>query len=91
MFEPFARGGDGRMVGQAEVIIGAEVERRRAVLDPHAGRLRCGDDPFGLVKALRAQFIQLARELFFNCPEHKVTGSPATPARNARGKSLLVA
>ena len=54
------------MVGQAEVIIGAEVEHRRAVVDPHAGRLRRGDDPFGLVKALRAQFIQLARELFFD-------------------------
>ena len=40
----------GRMVGQAEVIVGAEIQDLAAVVEPDGGLLGRGDDAFGLEK-----------------------------------------
>ncbi|CRK76701.1 hypothetical protein NIG5292_02766 [Nereida ignava] len=39
------------IVGEAEIVVGAEVEHPRAAGDLDLGRLHRGDDAFGLIKA----------------------------------------
>src|SRR5690606_23426068 len=47
-----------RMVGQAQVVIGAEVQHLAPVLERDLGRLRPGDDALGLEQALFADLVQ---------------------------------
>ncbi len=46
------RGNDVGMVGEAEVIVGAEVDHAAAIAEADAARLRCSDQPFALEQAL---------------------------------------
>ncbi len=53
--ERLVRGGDDRgMAGQAEVVVGAEVDHLTEALDPDVRRLRRRDHQLGLVEALVA-------------------------------------
>ncbi len=47
-----------RVVGQAQVVVGTEVQHRAAVVQGDLGRLRAGDDAFGLEQPLRADGVQ---------------------------------
>ncbi|KAG1393372.1 hypothetical protein G6F59_014379 [Rhizopus arrhizus] len=47
-----------RMVGQAQVVVGTEVQHLAAVVEGDLGRLRAGDDPLGLEQALGADGVQ---------------------------------
>ena len=46
------------MVGQAQVVVGTEVQHLAAVVEGDLGRLRAGDDPLGLEQALGADGVQ---------------------------------
>jgi hypothetical protein len=46
------------MVGQAEVVVGAEVQHLAAVGDLHVGRLGRADQVLGLVQAGRADVVE---------------------------------
>ena len=45
----------GRMIGEAQVIVGAQVENIRAVADAHARLLRRGEHTLDLIESLFAQ------------------------------------
>ncbi|MNN11252.1 hypothetical protein D3C81_1242050 [compost metagenome] len=47
-----------RVVGQAQVVVGAEIQHRAAVVQGDFRRLRAGDDAFGLEQPLRADGVQ---------------------------------
>ena len=49
---------DVRVVGQTQVIIGAEVQHRAAIGQGDLGRLRAGDDALGLEQAGGADFVE---------------------------------
>ena len=58
--EGFLGGGDDlRMVGQAEVVVGAEVQHRPPPADADAGLLRRGDDPLALEEPGGADLVEL--------------------------------
>src|SRR5690606_40653800 len=59
---PICGGDDLRMIGQAKVVVGAEVEHRTAVGQRDLGRLRAGDDPFGLEQARVADLVERSEE-----------------------------
>ena len=62
--ERFVGGGDDfRMIGQAEVIIGAEVQHRLPAEDANAGVLRRGDDPLTLEEAGVADLLKLIGQI----------------------------
>jgi hypothetical protein len=46
------------VVGQAQVVVGAEVQHRAAVGELDLGRLRAGDDAFGLEQAGGADLVE---------------------------------
>src|SRR5690606_1112798 len=82
-----------RVVGQAEVVVGAEVEHRAAVVERDLRRLRTGDDALGLEQALGADRIELFRVAggrrgggrhggFHRCAEREAHSSER-PARTA--------
>src|SRR5206468_10581948 len=50
---------DGGMACQAQIIVGAEVERRLAVAHPDTRVLGRGDDPLLLISAGRSDFVEL--------------------------------
>jgi hypothetical protein len=57
--ERFFRRGDERgMIGQAEIIVGAEIDHAPAVGDWDLGVLRSGDDALGFEKSLRFDFLE---------------------------------
>ena len=53
-------GDDGGMVGQAEIIVGAEIQHLAPRLDPDMGPLRAGDDPLLLEQGVTADALDLA-------------------------------
>jgi len=53
-------GDDGGMVGQAQIIIGAEVQHLAPGLDPDVRALRAGDDPLLLEQGIPADALDLA-------------------------------
>ena len=59
-----------RVIGEAEVVVGAEVDHFLAAGDAHRGALRRRQDAFGLVKALLAQLLgvvtQAVEEIAFH-------------------------
>src|SRR5690606_26552857 len=72
-----------RVVGQAQVVVGAEVEHLAAVLEDDLGRLRAGDDALGLEQAGLADIFQgrlVARGRAVAGHAHDSTTLPALPA-----------
>ncbi len=70
--EGFLGGGDNvGMVGQSQVVVGAEVEDVLAVEDAHVGLLRGGEDPFALEEAAIADLVQLAGQVVLDRSEHQ--------------------
>src|SRR6266700_6200822 len=67
---------DGRVPGEAEIIIRAQVEHRLAVADANVGRLRGGDDALPLVCAGGANLVQLRGQLLFHQPKHNCSVAP---------------
>ena len=69
--ERFFRGRDDRgMVGQAEVVVGAEVEDIRPAGHSYMSALRSGDDSLGFVEPGRFDFGQGPREILPHLGEH---------------------
>jgi hypothetical protein len=50
-----------RVVGQAQVVVGAEIQHLAAIVQGDFGRLRAGDDALGLEQALFADGVELLR------------------------------
>ncbi len=73
---------DARVVGQAEVVVGAEVEHLGAVRDAVTRPLRRDDHPLGLEEASRPDLVELAAELLPDAGEHLPT--PPISASGAR-------
>src|SRR5690606_36453598 len=72
-----------RMVGQAQVVVGAEVEDLAPVLEDDLGRLRAGDDALSLEQTGLADFLQgrlVARGRAVAGHVHDSTTFPALPA-----------
>src|SRR5690606_17318766 len=68
----------GRVVGQAEVVVGAEVQHRAAVGQRDLGGLRAGDDALGLEQAGLADLVE---GLFVTLRQvHDSTTLPHLPA-----------
>src|SRR3546814_5436301 len=67
-----------RMVGQAQVVVGAEVQHRAPVFQGDLGGLRRGDDALGLEQAGVADFIQRCGVVLRQF--HESTTLPALPA-----------
>ena len=61
------------MIGEAQVVVGAEVDDVRVVGADLPG-LRAGDHAFGLEEALLAQFFELRIESLVEGVVHGVTG-----------------
>jgi len=59
------------MIGEPEVIICAHVQHAFAARDRDMRILRAGDDPLGLEKTLRLNFLQRLRKPFFEFRDHK--------------------
>ncbi len=53
-------GDDGGMVGESEIVVGAEVEHVCAVGEVHVRLLGAGDDAFALVEAGGFDFVEAA-------------------------------
>ena len=66
----FGGGDDTRVVGQAEVIVGAEVEDLPVARHLDTGLLGREDDTLGLKEPCRADFFQLGLELVADLREH---------------------
>src|SRR3981189_334781 len=70
--ERFLSGGEeGRMIGQAEIIVRAHVKYAFATGDCDVRVLRASNDALGLEKALRLNFIERLRNLLFKFGEHR--------------------
>ena len=67
----FRRGDQRGMIGQAEIIVCAHVQHAFAADDRNLRILRTGDDSLGFEKALRFNFLECLRKLFFEFREHK--------------------
>jgi hypothetical protein len=68
-------GHDLGMVGQAQVVVGAEVEHLSAAGDGDARALRGGDDPFGLEQSRRGDLVQGRAEVVAEIVEHQAVQS----------------
>ena len=64
-----------RMIGQAEIVVGAEIDHAPAVGDWDLGVLRPGDDALGFEKSLRFDFIQGLRDVIGKFREHRAISS----------------
>jgi len=51
------------MIGEAEIVVGAEVQHLAAALDPDVRLLRARDDAFALVETLAVQGLGLLLQL----------------------------
>src|SRR5437870_2366069 len=64
------RGDERWVIGQAEVIVRAEIENALAPRDGNVCVLRRGNNPLSFVKTLRFDFIKRLRELLIKFGEH---------------------
>jgi len=67
------------VVGEAEIVVGAEVQHRAAAGDLDLGRLHGGDDPLGLVEAGGLQLLQFGGDVGDESLVH--CGAPGVPQR----------
>ncbi len=63
-------GDDPRIVGEAQIVVRAEVQDLGAVLHPDAGPLRAHDDALGLEQAIGADLVELRADLLADVSEH---------------------
>ena len=61
---------DARVVGQAQIVVRAEVEHLRTVRDTDTRPLRADDDALGLEQASRADLVKLAADLLPDAGKH---------------------
>ena len=66
-------GGDRRMLGETEIIIGAEVQHRPAVINADSHALRRHNDAFVLVSARSADGAEFLCEVFLKRDAHRLT------------------
>ena len=66
----FCRRNQGRVIGQSEIIIGAEVDDAPAVRDWDFSVLRTGDNALGFIKALRLDVFEGGIDLIGNFRKH---------------------
>ena len=83
-------GDDCRVVREAEVVVGAQVEHLPAVGDGDIRVLRAGDDAFGLVEAALLDLGELLAEMGFKGDGHRAiyATAPVSPMgrRKAEGR-----
>jgi hypothetical protein len=61
ILQRFVRGGDDRgVIGQAQIIVGAEIQHLAPGLDPDVRSLRAGDDPLLLEQRVGPDALDLA-------------------------------
>jgi len=70
-------GDEGRMIGQAEIIVCAHVEDAFAASDGDVRILWTCDDPLGFEEALRFNFLERLRNLLFEFRKHRWTADYA--------------
>ena len=68
----------GRVVGQAEVVVGAEVEQLAPVGERDVRALRRGDHALALAEPGRGDLVELALELLAHSFEHHCSQSSTT-------------
>ena len=77
--ERLARGREHRrVIGEAEVVVGAEVEQLAPVGERHVRALRRGDHALALAEPGRGDLVELALELIAHCFEHHCSQSRTT-------------
>src|SRR6516225_2543772 len=81
---------DFRVVGETEVVVGAEVQYLAAVGGLDRRRLRRRDHAFGLVQTLLADRVEFVREAFAGGVGHGVDPCLAVELPSFRRKSILI-
>ncbi len=82
------RGDERGMIGQAEIIVRAEIDHAPAVRDRDLGVLRPGDDALGFEKSLRFDFIERLRDVIGKFREHRAISSKASVMQSERKTHL---
>ena len=78
----FCRGNQSGMIGQAEIIVRAHVQHAFATGDRDVCILGTGDDTLGFEQALRFNFFERLRKLFFEFRDHRQRNYKSSHAKS---------